>query len=305
VALVLADYEFRGLRTKDHVEDRWEKNIKPLLGSAPAAKLGTEGVKRYIAQRKADGAENATINRELAIIRRGFSLGAQRDPPLVGAIPHFPRQEEDNARTGFLEHAQYLDLLEAMPEHLKCMLVVGYHCGNRAGELRKLEWSQVDLPGRQILLERYQTKGKKARVLPIYGEMMAWLTRQQEAHQRDYAGCPWVFHQDGRQISNHLPGWRAACKAAGMPKLLFHDLRRSAVRNMIRAGIPEKVAMAISGHKTPSVFARYNIVSRADLEIAAGKMEAYLGSQEPRKGPVAENKAAGGIQMAKRGGFSE
>ena len=116
--------------------------------------------------------------------------------------------------------------------------------------------------------------------LPIYGDMKHWLEMQKAPRNQDkkYSGCPWVFHFRGRRIGSHLKGWHKACKDVGLVGLLFHDLRRSAVRNMERAGIPRKIAMGISGHKTESVYRRYGIVSRQDLATAAARMEAYLGT---------------------------
>ncbi|MBM3773963.1 MAG: hypothetical protein FJW37_02260 [Acidobacteria bacterium] len=88
--------------------------------------------------------------------------------------------------------------------------------------------------------------------------------------------CPWVFQFFGRRLGKHLKGWRSTCIAAGMPVLLVHDLRRSAVRNMERAGIPRNVAMSITGHRSESVYRRYDIVSKQDLTTAARKLEQYL-----------------------------
>jgi integrase len=124
-----------------------------------------------VAQRRKQGAENATINRELAIIRRGFSLGLREDPPLVRRAPYILKLDEDNVRQGFIEEPQYLALRTAMPDHLKALLVVAYHCGTRLGELRKLRWSQVDLDAAVIRIEKRQAKGKKPRTIPIWGDM--------------------------------------------------------------------------------------------------------------------------------------
>jgi len=140
--------------------------------------------------------------------------------------------------------------------------------GARKNELRRIRWEQVDTQAGLIRLSAAQTKGKKPRTLPIYGEMSRWLERQRESCP---AGSVWVFHGTHNcPVANHLNGWAEACERAGVPGLLFHDLRRSAVRNMNQ----DKVAMEISGHRTRSVFDRYNIVDVADLgrRQAAGRV---------------------------------
>jgi integrase len=107
----------------------------------------------------------------------------------------------------------------------------------------------------------------------IYGEMRHWLLMQRTIRDTKYPTCPYVFHHDGKPIVDFRKAWKPATKRAGLTTTLFHDLRRSAVRNMREAGIAENVAMNISGHKTRSVFERYNIVSDRDLRQAAERIQ--------------------------------
>jgi len=272
-ALVIEDNHFRNLRDAEHVSLRYNKHIAPVLGKLLASRFGSAQVRQYVAQRRSSGASDGTINRELAIVRRGFRLGAQEDPPLVQHQPAISKLAEDNVRQGFLEQDQYERLLEELPGNLKAIFVCGYHTGARKNELRRVRREQVDLEASLIRLPADQTKTKKARTLPIYGDMRRWLEHQLETCPQ---GSPWVFHgAQNRPIDNHLNGWSAAWERAGVPGLLLHDLRRSAVRNMKRAGIQDKVAMEISGHATRSIFDRYNIVDVDDLLSAGKRLEEY------------------------------
>ena len=180
----------------------------------------------------------------MAILKRAFSLGVKNDPPLLNRLIYVPTLAENNVRAGFLNHDNYIKLRNELPEAVRPLFVVGYHIVARLGELLSLRWPEVDLKAGRITLDPGTTKNDEGRTLPIYGEMASW---------------------------------RSACKRAGVPGLLFHDLRRTAVRNMIRAGISEKIAMKISGHKSRSVFDRYDIVNERDLVEAAAKLENYLG----------------------------
>jgi len=277
--LVLADYKLRNLRDVRNVQWRYDAHVKRLIGSVRASRFGARQVRQYVQTRRAEGATDSTINRELSIVRRGFSLGHREEPPIVNRVPYIAKLEEDNARQGFIDGPQYDRLLAAMPDHLKCLLVVGYHLGNRLGELRKLIWNQVDLAAAEIRVEKRNAKGKRPRTLPIYGEMDHWLRWQRERCKGERVFC-WTqpakrVTPKEKPLGSHLKGWAEACKAAGLPGLHFHDLRRSAVRNMERAGIPRKVAMSISGHSTEAIYRRYDIVSSDDLQSAAKKLAEF------------------------------
>lgn len=110
----------------------------------------------------------------------------------------------------------------------------------------------------------------------LTGDLLAIFSRQRELTtraERDQGRIiPWVFHRKGKPVRSFDKAWRVARVRIGLPGFLFHDLRRTAVRNMVRAGIPERVAMQITGHKTRSIFDRYHIVSEGDLRQAARKL---------------------------------
>jgi integrase len=173
---------------------------------------------------------------------------------------------------------------------LKPLFVAAYHPGNRLGELRRLRWDQIDFRRNEIRLNPVDTKNKQGRVLLIYGEMRHWLLMRLTLHETKYPACSYVFHHDGKAIVDFRKAWKSATVRAGLPNTLFHDLRRSAVHNMREAGIPENVVMKISGHKTRSMFERYNTVSDRDLKQAAERMQNRF--NESIKSLAKEEKAA-------------
>jgi integrase len=282
----LLDFYKRNRRSHDHFAQPYvEKNLRPFWGNYLACRVTTKAVGAYRKRRQRQGAAPATINRELALLRRSFRLGMRATPQKVTHVPHFEMAPENNVRVGFLVPEQYERLLSELPRELKPLLVVGYHVGCRRGEALPLRIDQVDMEAREITLHSGETKNSEGRVLPIYGDMVEALEAQFKEIREKWPRCKYVFHRYGKPIKDFRGSWEAACDRAGLPGLLFHDLRRSAVRNMVRAGIPEGIAMKISGHKTRSVFERYNIVSGKDLEEAGAKLAAFLdGRRNGKKG---------------------
>jgi integrase len=181
--------------------------------------------------------------------------------------------EEHNARQGFVDHASFLALQDALSDHLKDPVAFLYLSGWRVSEMRNMEWRDVDIRGHVVRLRPELSKNKDGRVLPLSGELLDVIERAAERRRLD---CPRVFHVDGEPLRDFRESWKQARRAAGLSGLLVHDLRRPAVRNMVRAGIPERVCMALSGHKTRDVFDRYNIVSEADLAAAADQLHSHL-----------------------------
>lgn len=269
---LLEDCKDRQLKTADTFWTHYCNMIRPYWGKFHAVQVTTEKLTKYQKKRVKDGAQPATINRELAVMRRAFKVGQRLTPPLVGIVPHFPKMPERNARRGFLEQEGYRKMLAALPEDVQPLLVVGYHTGARMGELLGLRWSQVNLEEGTITLQRGETKNDEPRTLPIYGDMAEHLERLKASKGR----CRFVFHRAGKPIKDFRHSWEQAAIESGNKGLMFHDLRRSAVRNMVRAGVPERIVMAISGHKTRSIFDRYNIVNTSDVIEAARKTTEFL-----------------------------
>jgi integrase len=251
-------------------------HLEPAFEKIKASALTTKMIKAFIDQKQAADYANASINRWLEALCRAYTLGLKELPPLVYVAPEIEDlmlDENDNVREGFLEHEQYLRLRDELPDHQKLILVIGYHLGMRRGEILKLRWDQVDWDANLIRLEKRQTKGKKARNAPLYGELRGWFEMTYSARDPN---CPFIVSWKGHGITEVKTAWKKARKRAGTPGLLIHDLRRTAVRNMIRAGISEKRAMEISGHKTNSMFKRYDITDERDIQADGERLARYL-----------------------------
>jgi integrase len=206
-------------------------------------------------------------------------LGLRQTPPLVGRIPHFPKLSEDNVREGFFEHDEFLALRGAAPDHLKIAMTVGYYTGMRQGEIigeQGLRWDQVNLVEGTIRLSSTQTKTKTPRVIYMTGDFLMVMIKAKELRDRCFPHCPYVCQLGGQPFKEIQTAWASACRRVGLKGKTFHDLRRTGVRNLVRAGVPETVAMKISGHKTRSVFDRYNITSEEDLRNAATRLNDYI-----------------------------
>jgi integrase len=231
-----------------------------------------------------DVVSNAEINRELTILKRMFSLAIQ-----AGTLfhkPHIPSLQENNTRTGFFELEQFVSVRDHLPAARRPVVEFAYITGWRiTSEVLPLEWRNVDFEAGEIRLDAGTTKNGEGRVFPMTDDLRRLLADQHADHLRlKKVGQiePWVFFRmvaKGRggakapkPIRSLNKAWKVACTAAGCPARIPHDFRRTAVRNMVRRGVPERVAMQLTGHKTRSVFERYNIVSGGDLRAAGGQL---------------------------------
>ncbi|MCC7007687.1 MAG: site-specific integrase [Acidobacteria bacterium] len=230
-------------------------------------------------------ASNAEINRELAALRRAFRL-AVRAGRLI-QCPHVPMLRENNTRRGFLEADQVTAICAALPEPLRPIVKFAYATGWRtASEVLPLEWRNVDWVGRCVRLDPGTTKNGEGRSFPFTTDIEKILKDQLAIHEtlkKADKVVPFVFHRDGEQILTFRTAWKNACKDAGCPGKLIHDMRRSAVRTFERAGVPRSVAMSIVGHKTESIYRRYAIVDEAMQREAAARLDAWVAGPSPAR----------------------
>ncbi len=272
---VLTDYRINGKKSYKHTELRFRLHLIPYFGHLKASLISTSSIQKYVARRQEEKASNGTINRELTLIGRAFNL-AKQSGKLVHA-PHVPKLKENNVRKGFFEPEQFKSVHRHLPGYLKPFTHFDYITGWRKSEVSGLEWRQVDFEAGRVCLDVGTTKNDEGRAFPLTQELRELLESQKEytlkLQQEEGKVIPWVFHRKGKPIGDFSKAWKTACRKAGTPGRIPHDFRRTAVRNLVRAGIPERVAMQMTGHKTRAVFERYNIVSEGDLDMAARQLD--------------------------------
>ena len=291
-ALVQQDYQMNRRKTVRRITE-YQKHLEPYFRKARVSTMTTERIKSYIVKRQEQGAANGTINREIGFLKRMFRLGYQQTPQLVTRIPHIPQLKEHNIRSGFFEHEDFLSLRGALPDYAQVVATLAYYSGMRMGEVCSLQWRQINWTEGKLFLQAQDTKTNTPRVLYLTGDLyrvlLAWKTRC----DKKWPSCSWICHRGGIRLQTLKRSWRQACEAVGLGRMVKdekkkrlvwdgrtpHDFRRTAVRNMVRAGVPGKIAMAISGHKTRSVFDRYNIVNERDLEQTARSLSGYFEHQ--------------------------
>jgi integrase len=235
---------------------------------------------QYIIQRRAAGASDGTIRNELdlltAALKVAYNAGKlQRLPAVQKPTPH-------NTRAGFVNDDQFAAIHKRLPVELGAAMTVSYVFGWRKNEVLGLQRRHYDVAAGTLRLDPGTTKNKEGRVVHLTAELRALLDAQlvrvRDLERRLGRVIPWIFpHLDGKYIGQRMVDvrrvWEGACRDAGVPGILIHDLRRSAVRNMEAAGVPRSVAMKLTGHKTERIYARYSIVSDSDLKNAASILE--------------------------------
>ena len=295
---LLREYRINNRKSIDDAAARWKLHIEPAFAHIRAADLcRSDAIERYIESRQKEGASNATINREMSLLKRAFHLAWKGNKKKVREIPIFPHLKEAPPRKGFLEDGAYRKLVQDSPVWFRTIVEVGRKFAWRVSEVLNLRVEQIDLLGRTIRLHAGETKNDEARTVPIPDSLYPLLVECVRGKQPER----YVFtRSSGKPIRDFRWTWWRACVRAGVgrifcpscdraldgrhcPKcktrsrykgLLFHDLRRTGARNLRRSGVAEGVIMKIGGWKTRSVFERYNIVSESDLTDAMRKLEA-------------------------------
>jgi integrase len=302
---VLNDFTANDKTSITVVQRRLKLHLIPFFGGRRMAGITAADITGFIAKRQGnvitvrkarvldDGTEvpaltkpvsNAEINRELQILKRMFSLAIGAG--LLATKPKITMLRESAARSGFFEQEQYESVLAHLSTEIQPVITFAFITGWRiASEVLKLEWRNVDFTAGEVKIDAGASKNREPRTFPMTIDLRTLLKAQQVEHERlKKAGhiFPQVFFREvaderggakhPKVITSFNKAWKKACVAAGCPGRIPHDLRRTGVRNLVRAGIPERVAMMMTGHRTPSVFQRYNIVSDGDLREAAQKL---------------------------------
>jgi integrase len=280
----LREYRINGRKSIDDVEARWELHLKPFFGVMRAVDVSSEMISRYVDSRQRQEVKNATINRELAALKRMFHLGMKATPAKVLRLPAFPHLAENNVRKGFLEDGQYRKIVAYCPElWFRSIVECGRTYGWRISELLNMQVGQIDLAQKVIRLEPGTTKNGEGREVVMTSTVLSLL----KACVTGKTVTDYVFTRpNGKRVKDFRTTWAKACESAEVPELLFHDLRRTAARNLRRAGVPETVIMKIGGWRTRSVFERYAIVSRTDIVDAMRKLQQSEKLLEKQEKPI-------------------
>lgn len=272
--LIEADYTRNGRKSTVDMLGR-VAHLRAAFGAHRAIDITHKMLLAYVEKRTREGAQPATIRYELVVFGRMYTLAIRAG--MLTTRPPLPTIRLRNARSGFFEVEELARVLALLPADIAPAIEFASITGWRIGEIRGLTWAQVDVRACVVRLEPGTTKNDEGRTFPFgahprLGALMVTQLERALAIQERGKIIRHIFHRDGVPLGDFRKVWKDACKAAGCPDRLVHDLRRTAVRNLVRAGVSERVAMQLTGHRTRSVFDRYDIVTEADLMQAVEKL---------------------------------
>ncbi len=286
VALLERDYRLKQRRSLRRAQEGIAR-LRAFFGAMLAEDITEGHFPEYQEQRGGMKASVATVRYELTLFRRMFSLAVRQRR--IRSAPVFDLPAVKNARKGFLTSAHLAELQTHLPPAIQQVVTFAFYTGWRIpSEVLTLRWEQVDMAAGEVRLDPATTKNDEPRVFPFaqFPALEALLEQQREeataVEKARGVPVPWVFHRNGRRIKDCRGAWEKATAAAGLEGRLMHDLRRSTVRNLVNAGVPELTAMKLTGHKTRAVFDRYNIVSPSETADAVAKFAGYLEGQQSK-----------------------
>lgn len=278
--LVKKEYDVAGYASAPSLPSRIQ-HLRDWFGNLRADRINENDFLEYAEFRKKPDqdrgpASNGTINRELEVLMKALRMGKIHPLPILKKLPEAP------PRQGFFDDAKIAAITRKLPAYLQPPVWFGYYTGWRREEVFSLEWSQVDTDAGEVRL--WTSKNDEPRVFPIDAAPgLRQLIETQLARRDEWkkAGhiTPFVFARFikkkklVRRMVDFRKAWDTACIAAGCPGMEFHDLRRSAARNLEMAGWPRSMIMRWMGHETEAMFHRYRIVSAADRDIVSRMLE--------------------------------
>jgi integrase len=282
------DYQMNGRKSLGRMKTALA-HLRHFFRLYRAVEITTDRITTYVVKRQEAGAAAATVNRELAALKRAFRL-AKRAGRVVD-LPYIPMLTENNTRKGFFGIGEFRGVITHLPDDLQPAFETAYVAGWRVrSELLTRQKLHVDLQHGWLRLEPGETKNGDGRVFPLTPELRAILERQlartSKVEREIGEVIPWLFHRDGKPIKVFRRAWITACKKAGVPERIPHDLRRTAVRNLERAGVPRSAAMKMVGHKTESIYRRYAIADEAMLREGAAKLSALHQAEQAQPATI-------------------
>lgn len=276
--LIIADYKAKRRRSLGRLEGA----LEPLLaffGRRPVASISWGETLKYREHREEQGRAMATVNYELAALRRMCRLGV-KDGKLA-LVPVVETPDPKNARTGFFERVDFEKVAAKLPESYAAVARFGYLTGWRVrSEGLALRWDWVDFDAGSVTIPPNVTKNGEPKMFPfdVLPELAELLGQRRAATNAVIAETgkrvPFVFTDGGRPIpyKKLLTAWHAACEAAEVDGRILHDFRRTAARNLRRAGVDEGTIMKLCGWETRAMFDRYNIIDQRDLRAGVRKL---------------------------------
>jgi site-specific recombinase XerD len=287
------DFTVRG-----KLNNRVLSNLKPMyawFGFCRASELTSAEIDKFVAHAQVHGrhktptkpvgrhagkpiadkpSKPSSINRSLQLLTQAYKLAIENG--LLNTAPKIRKLSEiGNARQGFFSPMEFRSVLSNLPQYTRDFVLFCYLTGWRRGEVKSLCWQDVD--AETIRLRAENAKNRTGRSVPLVGELSEVIARRRAEMSTETA---LIFHHSGQPVGDFRKAWASACKLAGVSGKLVHDLRRTAVRDMVRSGVSQTVAMSISGHKTVSMFQRYSITSDTDQKQALEARAEYISKQE-------------------------